>query len=241
MIGSLAFAALILFQMQYVSASDLVDIPEEELATESVLPVFDNAKSVLNRNITTKNRFELGGGVAFVLNEPFYSSMTYGVTGTYHLNEVHGIQLTGNFWTTGLSQYGEQLKNGEGLLVGQRFDVSLAPQPKALFLANYQFTAFYGKISITKKTVMNLSTHGLAGLGVMQFDGSSPIVLTTGFGQRFYFTSRFALRWDLRLLMFQGPDPTSKSLQSPPAPSPSSFDDTLYLNTFLGLGAVFLI
>jgi outer membrane beta-barrel protein len=228
-----------------VHAAETIEFPEEELAKESVLPVFENSRSVLNRNVLTQGRLELGLGGGLSLNDAFYNPMIYGITGSYHFTEEHALNLTATFWSEGLSTYGEQLERGEGL-TGKNFDAGYAPHAKSMFLANYQFTAFYGKISLSKKAVMNLTLHGLAGLGMIQMDGISPIVANVGFGQRFFFTPRIALRMDLSLLMYQGPDPTSVDLNdkapaAPPSPSASDFQKELQFQTLLQGYLVFLL
>ena len=241
----LSFSLFIsIFTCVTVRAAETIEFPEEELAKESVVPVFENSRSVLNRKVNTKGRFEFGGGAGLTLNEAFYNPMNFGFTATYHFNEEHGLNLSGTFWMDGLSTYGEQLERGEGL-TGANFDASYAPHAKSMFLANYQFTAFYGKISLSKQTVMNLSLHGLAGLGMIQMDGVSPITANIGMGQRFYFTERFAFRMDLNLLMFQGPDPTSANLDDTngrnPNVKPADFSDTLQFQTLLQAYLVFLL
>ena len=38
-------------------AADEIEVPDDELAKESVLPVFDSVISVKNRNVTTSGRY----------------------------------------------------------------------------------------------------------------------------------------------------------------------------------------
>lgn len=222
----------------YGFANDKVEFPEEELATESVLPVFDTTRGVLNRNVTTEGRFELGGGVGLALNEPFYNPLNFNIQGSYHFNELHGVNLVAMFLMSGPSSYGEQLKSPPN-----NFDPSLAPAPSSILLANYQLTAFYGKISLTKKSVMNLSLFGTAGAGMVGLDSGTQLpAVSVGFGQKFYFNPRFALRFDFRFVGFQGPDATSQPLNPGSAKlSDGAFDDELFFNTYISGGAVFLL
>lgn len=227
-----------------VSQADQITFPEEELAAESVLPVFEKPTTVLNRNILTQGRFELGLGGGLALNDAFNNPLNYGLTASYHFNEIHAVQLLGSFYADGLSTYGRQLQRGEGLS-GDRFDPSYAPSPNSLFLANYQLTAFYGKISLTKKTVANLTLHGLLGAGVVQMDGISPVTLNVGFGQKFYFTKWLALRVDLSMLIFQGPDATSRRLNDQDsgftAPTAADFENKIFFNRQMNAYLVFLL
>lgn len=222
--------------------AETIEFPEEELATESVLPVFDNARGVLNRAVVTKGRFEVGGGAGLALNEPFYNPMNFYIEGSYHFTELHGLNIKTMFLMDGLSDYGEQLKTSTNL--GQPFDASEAPQPKNILLASYQLTAFYGKISLTKKSVMNLSLFGLAGAGLIGLDSGTQLpALNIGFGQKFYFSPKLALRLDFRLIGYSGPDPTSQTLDPTDTviPSEGSFKDEIFFNTYITGGVVFLM
>ncbi|MCB0386881.1 MAG: hypothetical protein KDD43_15915, partial [Bdellovibrionales bacterium] len=107
--------------------ADTVEFPEDELATETVVPVFEKVRSVLNRNVETAKRFEFGAGVGLAMNEPFYNPLNFSINGTYHLTDQHAVNLAFNMFMSGMTQYGEQLKRGEGLAPTQSFDASEAP------------------------------------------------------------------------------------------------------------------
>ena len=144
------------------------------------------------------------------------------------------------FLMPGLSSYGEQLKTSP--YITPQFDASKAPAPSSIFMASYQLTTFYGKISLTKKSVMNLALFGVLGAGLMGMDSGTQLpALNAGFGQKFYFGNRISLRLDFRVIAYQGPDPTSQTLRpTDPAPSESSFQDELFFNTYLTAGMAFL-
>ena len=224
-----------------LAVADTVEFPEEELATETVVPVFDRARSVLNRTVDTTRRFELVAGLGIALNEPFFNPLNFNLNGTYYFTDLHAINLSATMFMAGLTTYSDQLKRGEGLVPGQTFDATLAPQPKMMILGNYQFTAYYGKISLSKQTVMNLSLFGLAGAGIVQTGGLSNPALDVGFGQNFFFTPNLAARFDLRLVMFNGPDPTSLNLATGGvAPPEGAFAKALFFKTYLSLGASYI-
>lgn len=232
------FGCSLLLLSLVTAKAETIEFPDEELATESVLPIFDNARSVLSRNVKTEGRFEFGAGGGLALNEPFYNPMNFNVQGSYHFDETHGVNFFGIFFMDGMSSYGNQLRDE------QDFDPSRAPAPKYGVLGSYQFDAFYGKISLTKKSVMNLSLFGIVGAGMIGLDEGSAVALNVGFGQKFYFGNRVALRLDFRVLAFEGPDPTSNTTNmgpSDPLPSASDFDDELFFNTYLTADLVFLL
>jgi outer membrane beta-barrel protein len=224
-----------------------IEVPEEELARETVLPVFNKRRAVLNRNILTAERFELAVGAGMEANEPYYSDYMMSVQGTYNYNETSALNIIGLYWMSGLSSYGNQLKAGRQHTPHQPndfapFDPSKAPHPEWGLFANYEYIAYYGKISVTKQTVMNLNLFALAGLGYINMGASNGVGINLGLGQNLFFTKNFGLRFDLRWLIFQGPDATSQALDpNLPAPSASSFGSRIFYNTQLGLSAVYIL
>ena len=237
---SLLFSTLIFSATSFVQA-ETIEFAEEELAKESVLPVFSKQVVVRERAVTTAKRFEIGGGVGLNLIEPLYEQLLFNITGAYHLNEVSGINLSAYFLGTGLSSAGEDLKNGKGINV--IFDASLAPQVENMLFANYQFTAYYGKISVTKQSVMNLSLYGLAGVGVVNWSDQTEIGLDFGIGQKLYFTPNFGFRADLTMAIYQGPDvtnPGGDGSLAGTARDSGDFDSTLYIRPFLTASLIYL-
>jgi outer membrane beta-barrel protein len=219
-----------------------IEFPESELASESVLPVFDHPESVKARNVKTDNRLELGGFMGYALTEAFYNPLSYGVNGTYHFNEISAVNLVGSFNVSGLNDYGNQLNPVPRSSPPENLNVQYAPAPKYLLLANYQHTAFYGKLSLSKDYIMNLSLYGFAGGGMMGIGDTSKPVANFGIGQKFYFTPSLAFRADLRFLLYQGPDPLSRRLSSVTSEqSASTFDEKLNFNGQLSFGAVYLL
>ena len=245
MMGIIRRLALPLFLATFTSIhvhAETVEFPEEELATETVLPVFEKVRSVLNRTVETTGRFELGGGAGMALNEPFYNPINFSANGTYHLSDQHAVNVSGTYFMSGLTQYGEQLQAGEGLGFGESFDASKAPAPKWMLLGNYQFTAYYGKISLSKQANMNLSLFGIVGGGVLMMGGTPSPALDVGFGQNFYITPNVAARFDLKLVMYNGPDATSIRLRrTDAAPAEDDFSKDWFFKTYMSLGLVILL
>ena len=172
------------------------------------------------------------------MNEPYYNTYMYNAQATYNFNETSAVNFQGLFWMPGLSSYGEQLKSST---THQSFDASKVPHPEWAAIANYEYVAYYGKISVTKQGVMNLNTFGIAGLAYINMGAVSTVGLNLGLGQNFFVTNNIGLRWDLRYLIFQGPNATSQSLQPADHPSSGSFANRVYYNTQIGLGVVFIL
>jgi outer membrane beta-barrel protein len=212
--------------------------PEEELARESVLPKFDVPNSVRNRNVVVDGKFEVGGFLGSVTDEAVYNQNQYGLIATYHINEQHGVNLSYGMMGAGVGTYAKNLNDTVQL------DLSKTFGPKAFMMANYQFTGFYGKLSILKNFVVNTHIYGLAGLGTVMYEGLSSMALDFGLGQRFYILKNLALRFDLKFVRYTGPNPiTNKELKDELAAGTlkiGDFETTNYFSTHLTGGLVFL-
>lgn len=240
-LGSLGLAVAVIVQAdRTLAATTPIQFPDEELAAESVLPVFDENVSVKNRNVETARRIEIGAMGGHSLTEPFFNPWSVGGTLSYHIDETHGVNLFGLYYLQGASDYSRQLNPIPNTTVNA--NLQLAPEPKYLGLVNYQFTAYYGKLSLTKDAVMNLSLYGLLGGGMINIGDESKPVASVGLGQKFYFNSSFALRFDLRFLAYQGPDVLSRNLSGVTETQPAAaFDQKMRFDSILSFGAVFLL
>lgn len=237
----MASALFVLSSFQSARA-EVVEFPEDELAKESVLPVFDKTVVVRERAITTAGKFEIGAGLGLNLVEPLYEQLVYDFSASYHIDEIHGVNVTAYMLSTGLSKAGTDLKNGVGLS-GNQFDASLAPQVENMIFGNYQFTAYYGKISITNQTTMNLGLYGLLGAGLLKWTDKASFGLDAGIGQKIYFTKNLSLRIDLTVMLYQGPDPTSPKSGAPLNTvelKTSDFESTYYIRPFLTSSLVYM-
>lgn len=238
-IASMVAMALVLKPM-VAAAAQTIEFPEDELASESVLPVFDQPVSVKNRNIVTARRLELGLTGGYALTEPFFNPMSFGLTATYHLTEDHGVNIFGVAYAGGPSDYSKQLNPIPPTATNA--NLQYAPGPKYLLLASYQYTGFYGKLSLTKEYIMNLHLYGLLGLGMIGLGDVNKPVFNAGLGQKFYLSKSFALRFDLRFLVYQGPDPLSRRLDNKTEAQPASyFDEKLFFSPMLSFGAIYLL
>lgn len=227
-----------------LARAETIEFADEELAQESVLPVFDKTEVVRERAIKTAGRFEIGAGSGLNLVEPLYEQLLFNLTASYHFTELHGVNVIAYMMSTGLSNAGNDLKDGKGLK--QKFDASRAPVVENMIFANYQFTAYYGKINITKQNTMNLSLYGFFGAGMVQWSDKSQFGLDAGIGQKIYFTQNLAARADLNVTLYQGPDPTSPkttgSLLNPTDPiyDSAQFESTYYIRPMLSLALIYM-
>lgn len=211
--------------------------PEEELAKESVLPVFDVPTMVRNRNVTVDGRFEIGGFGGWVTDEPIYNQTIVGGIATYHFNEVHGLNVFYGQYIKGVGKYADGLKNAVGL------DFSKTFAPESYVVGNYQLTGYYGKISLLKNWNASIHLYGLLGVGAVMYQGVSEFALDYGIGQRIYFTKNFALRFDYRFMRYNGPNPVSvdNALLGTGNLKLTDYSSTTYFLNHVTLALVFLL
>ena len=225
-----------------------VDVPQDELATETVYPIFDSPRSVKNRNVPTEGRLDIGiiGGLA--LTEPIANSTKFGLEANYHFTEHHSFGLFFLMNSSGLSRDAVGIRDQYGL------DYSRAPQPQYNFMLDYNYKPFYGKMSITKSGVINTIIYGSLSGGVVKYQHKTYPALALGIGERFYFTKRLSLKTDLRFFVHNAPIP----FKSPglcdgsvptcganggagdPVPSYGEFNERLTYTTNLEVGLNFL-
>ncbi|MCB9072090.1 MAG: outer membrane beta-barrel domain-containing protein [Bdellovibrionaceae bacterium] len=230
----------------YQAQAITIEFPEEELAKESVLPVFEGeTKAVMSRRVITKERFEVGPMVGFIFNEPFFSPLTYGIHAGYHFNEFHSVAVNAFLRNASISSDAKQVDKDIATEGSQQIiNFSVVPVPDYLVTVDYQLTPYYGKISLTKDFVMNLGLYVYGGVGAMGLGGATAPLLDLGVGQNLFFTSRFGLRLDMKFLMYQGLNVTSKTAVTSAATSkvdPGIFDKQFNVSPSVMLGVVFLL
>ncbi len=229
------FAAVFFLALQ--SPAQEINVPLDELAKESVYPVFDNPVSVKSRNVRDFQTIDVGlfGGLA--ITEPISNTSRFGLSVNYHFTQVHslGLQFAKN--SNGLSKDAEGLKTDFGL------DFSRAPFPEYSLMADYNYKLYYGKLSVTKNGVINTSIYYSGSAGLIKFVHKSYPALAFGVGERFYLTDNFALKVDLRMFVSQAPIPfKSGALRTgiDPIPSYDSFSERMTYTTNLEFGANYL-
>ena len=207
MMKLLIFILFSFFISSYSHGKEVIRFSEKELEKETVFPVFDLKDVLKNRLIKTKNRIEVGLGMGWNTTEALYSGVNYNANLSYHLTEAHAVNVFGSIIKDGFSNVGKKLLTGEETGIPVQF--VRVPYSKAMIWGNYQFTAYYGKISLSKFLVTNTSLYSLLGAGGFFLnDDSFSFGLNVGVGQKIYLSRRFSLRFDLRLFGYRRPDIT---------------------------------
>lgn len=227
--------ALLLHKAAF-AASEVVELPPEELAQESVLPIFDKPVSVKNRNVVTTGRFDVDLFYGYAMTEPIANVSKLGVGVYYNFNESHALGLFYANNLSGQSDYAKQIEKQFSL------DFTRAPMPKNVVMADYNLKAFYGKMSLTKSLVFNTILYTSFSGGVVQYEHKSYPGVAVGLGQKFYFNKNWALKFDLRLYANQGPIPflAGKMKTSDPRPTYDQFQERILYTTNLDVGLSYL-
>lgn len=197
-------AGLGIFFITSTTYSAKIQFPTEELASESVLPKFDNPVPVRNRSVVTQKHFDITGFYGWTLNDAFAKSDSLGGIFTYHFNEIHGVQFYYAKLSGQENGYPQQIYDQTGHAANI---IGKTAKPESTYLLAYQVTPFYGKLSITKQGVLNMSIYGTLGAGSYQLVGSSTSALSAGLGTKFYFTNKLSVRADYRFFFYNARDP----------------------------------
>jgi outer membrane beta-barrel protein len=213
-----------------------MELPADELAKESVTPIFDKNISTKNRNIVTEGKFDVNGFYGWALSEPIASVSKLGLTAYYHPSENHawGLMFAKNF--AGVSIYAQQLKERYSL------DFSRVPAPEMTLMADYNLNGFYGKMSLSKKTVLNMHVLGSLAGGVVKYQHKTFPAVAIGAGQKFYFSKSWGFRFDLRLYIHNAPVPflADKLKVASAPPEYSEFKERLHYISVLDVGVSYL-
>jgi outer membrane beta-barrel protein len=230
---ALLAATLIIVPFTKVQAQD-VSLPEDELSKESVVPKFDNPTTVKVRNVTLANKIEAAVYYGANFSEAIESQYKVGVDLGYHFNEYNAIFINYAQWNSGLNT---QYTNSLGASP-YNLDYTRAPTLQSSTWLNYEWYLYYGKISVTKQTVMNISVYPILGVGMTAYSNKSYFGGNGGIGTKFFFSPHWALRADFKI-QYQGqPSPflTGYMVKSQPVPSPGQFSDTYAIGTVLDIG-----
>lgn len=183
--------------------ADVIEFPDEELARESVLPVFDQPEAVKNRSIPNAKRLEVGAFAGAILNDPLFNIFPVGASLHYHLTEMTGFGVLGSYYASGQSSYVGQIKQ---LRNGDRIPFDTAPVAKFSVIAQYEFTPYYGKVSFTKQSVANLNLSFTAGVGTLATSDTASVLLAFGMNQRLFITKNIGFKADLEAFFYRQKD-----------------------------------
>ncbi|AHZ83945.1 outer membrane beta-barrel domain-containing protein [Bdellovibrio bacteriovorus] len=212
-----------------------IEFSEEELPSESVVPVLDSPLAVKNKLVKPKGRLELGVNAGYIIDEMFFNNVLWGTSVFYHSSDYKawGIKYLGRM--TGLSTYSEQFEG-----TSQGLDFNKAPAPGAMLLGSYRWTFLYGKLSFSKDLVLPTQFSLEFDLGVQQSGQQNLPLTAAAISHRLYMKRQFALAATYRLLLYQMLDPVSADIGTGTTPSESDFSKKIQISQGLELGLSYL-
>ncbi len=218
-----------------------IQFPEDELPSESVIPILDSPKAVLNRTIEYTQAWETKLNYGWLLDEPFYQNSYLAVGLGYSWSEISGISFRYLKWGQGLSDYSKQF---EGATSNPQF--GRAPGPDMGYSLSYDYRFFYGKVSFSKKSVIPTVLGSTFEGGMIKYGSRNLPFFGVGLQNAYYFSdpgakSHWGINIGVRLFLRNMVDPLSGNLSSSTAaPSESSFSTKTRFSTSLDFGLQYL-
>lgn len=187
------------------------------------LGVLENEEvKVVQENLYEKaGHLEIGAGVGLIPSDPWYRAGTFGLSGTYHLSEALGLELSGHFALGRPTRQAETLADFGGAAVD-------GYAPRALVSVDALWTPIYAKLNLLGQVVLHYDIYLSGGAGIYLarrsllegVDASgedpaggswnSPASLNLGLGHRFFYRAGSraqSIRVDLRDHIFLAEDP----------------------------------
>lgn len=122
--------------------TQVIQFSDKDLSKESVQPVFRYTEAVKNKNVPTEGRFDIGLQAGAALNEAFFNPYSYGIDLTYHINDVHAIEVYAMFFTTSQSQYVGQLNED---IPAPQYKFENVPNTKYLAMGSWEYNSLLRK------------------------------------------------------------------------------------------------
>lgn len=210
---------LILILGAALASAQKIDFPQDELPSESVEPILDSPKAVLNKKQTFAKKFEVGFVPGWNLSEPFYNNLYLGFSAVYNISEENGFGIKYLKWGSGLSDYAGQFTS---------LDFNRAPAPSQYVGFSYEHRPLYGKVSLSKENVSPFLLYLSMDVGYLDYLSRKTPSLGLGVGQKIYFNPHLGMGFGLNLKMQQVLDTLSVSVRRDVAAS----SEDAYSNKF---------
>ncbi len=91
------------------ASGETIEFAEDELATESVLPKFDQPTATKKRVVPTAKRFEVDVQAGTSLADAFFTTVPIGLLAGYHFNEFSAVQVRADYYLNSVTSYKQQI------------------------------------------------------------------------------------------------------------------------------------
>lgn len=194
------------------SAKDEKEVPDvkvENLSDLSKLQPFSEVSVMQKRYMPKSMRFQLFGGFAAQVNDPWNNVMGGNLRASFGITEAWGIEATSYFLSYNSSQAAQDLYTNHNVNA-KSFGVSTGYTG-----GQVMWTPIYGKLSLLNKRIIPFDMYFSAGGGTTTLEGSTVASASTtslSTGQIFALTKSVSFRWDLTWNMYSMPIGTVNSL-----------------------------
>ncbi|MGZ3769464.1 MAG: outer membrane beta-barrel domain-containing protein [Bdellovibrio sp.] len=214
----------------------VIEFAEDEIPSESVVPVLDSNLAVKNKLIQLKGRGEIGLLGGTVIDEMFYNNTIYGVQFYYNVDSENAFGVKYLDRSKGLSEYSDQFKNSQ-----KHLDFNKAPAPGSILAATYRWSFLYGKISLSKNIVIPTVFSTETDLGINK-DGQQNLPYgSLGITHKVYIKQNWGIGVSYRILVYQILNPVSANIgSSGPALSESDFSKKIQISQSIDLALSYL-
>lgn len=220
----------------YEAPPPVMQFAEEELPREAVMPRLDTPKAVLSRKLSYENRWQADLYAGWLLDEAFYNNQYMGVQGSYSWSEASGVGLRYLTFGSGLSDYGKQFE-GSG---SPPPDFDRSNGPKSGWMAFYERRMMYGKLSVSKWTIIPaFLTWNIEG-GMLKYGARQLPLVGGSVSNRFFLKPHFAVGLGVHAYLRQMVDPLSADLRRTPVPAEDDFKTTSKFSMALDFGLSYL-
>lgn len=234
--GTKRFILLSIIFATLASRAEVIQIEADELPAESVIPILDSNMAVKNRSIPFSGRLEIGVMTGSVIDEMFFNNTLWGLQLFYYYNEdsAWGIKYANRL--NGISSYSEQFQNTSAQL-----DFQKAPTPSTIMTASYRWSFLYGKMSVSKDTVVPTVLSTETDIGVHKMGSQNLPWTSFGISHKVFIKKHVGIGLSYRLLIYQTLDPASADLgSSAPTPSESDFDKKIQISQSLDAALTYI-
>ena len=199
--------------------------------SQKINPQTDSQSGVLSRKLTFSGRYAIDLDNGSFPDELIRNSRYSMIRFSKYLNEDYsfGIGYRGRYG--GLTQYAEQLS-----LAATPLDFTRTPEPEKSGFVSFGYNLFYGKVSLTKNTVMTTLSKIQTDFGVQNFGSVNRPFIQTALVQNFFLSRYLALGFNVGFGFSEITDPTSFDVRvSQPTPNEASFSSKIQFNRYYGI------
>ncbi len=195
-----------------------------DLSKEVVYPKVDYPEMVLNKKLTFTDRWDVSLDKISVTDEVFYNNNLYGMKLGYYIDEFRSFGASYQIRQSGYNIYVNEFAapSGGGL------NFARAPIHESNLIGYFRHVYYYGKISISRDSIIPMTVSGRYSLGLAKYDTKSLPMANYSFGWQIYLQNRYYFELAYGLTVAQAYDLASKDIRetgSNPAPTTAQKGD----------------